>query len=583
MCQPHRMNPLGDRSYTGALVNAVSPKAEDFSRDRAVRTVRRWLPLMLAAGVVAATVSVGVSLLIRPLYLATAQLYIAPASNQSVVVQDVVLGQNVARTYARLLDVDVVLEPAAGVVGWTDMKLFRERSTASQIRDTSIISVTFLDESPQLAADAANAIANSFISQSRALQTSLQGTAVLQLEAQISSVQRDLDQLDTQIAGLRADVSATARPGASVPPKADLQAELAQLDGSRALKQQTLAQLLKTRDDMRLASSRAESTVTLWQPATPPIEPESPRILLNGIFGGVVGLAVALIAVLLIAYFDDRIRDLEELQNRLGVTPLGQVHLGERPDSYIGKLFVRDEPSSTEAEAFRSARTNIQFASVDSRPRSLLITSAVPREGKSVVSANLALAFAQAGTPTILVDGDLRRPSQHRLFKVSAATGLTSLLTDPANITTLQHFEVGPNLIVIPSGPLPPNPAELLASSRMSSIVDQLVRLGGPNGVVIIDTSPVLPAADAAALATKVDGTIVVVDSTRTRARATLHAINAIRRVQGQVIGALLNKVSVGDMPYYYYYNYRYGSGYQSGRSVAAHAVTSAGRSSKSR
>jgi capsular exopolysaccharide synthesis family protein len=268
-----------------------------------------------------------------------------------------------------------------------------------------------------------------------------------------------------------------------------------------------------------------------------------------------VGACLALFVVGIVAYLDDRLTDLEEIRHRLGASPLGQVRLHDRPDTIVGKLFVRDEPTSPEAEAIRSIRTNVLFAGVDHRPRTLLLTSALPGEGKSVLSANLALAFAEAGTTVILIDGDLRRPSQHRLFRVSAATGLTTLLTDANQTTELDRFRVSPNLLVVPSGPLPPNPAELLGSTRMSALLKHCSAIA-ENTLVIVDTSPVLAVADPVALSTKVDGCIVVIDSSRTRVGSTRRALAALDRVHARVIGVVLNKLTDSEAAYAQYDGY---------------------------
>jgi non-specific protein-tyrosine kinase len=500
-----------------------------------------------------------VSLVIPPEFKATAQLFITPASNPTAVYQDVVLGQNLARSYAQLASAEVVLTPAMATVGWTDLKTFRERTQVQLLRETSVITVSFRASDPDVAAQAANAIAQSFITQSRALQQTLQGSTTTELEDQIAAIRSEIRDLDRQILDVRAELVATPKPNATPSTtKVDLQAQLIQLDSSRQSRQQTYAQLLKTRDDLRLSAARAENTVSLWQPAARPLEPESPRPLLNAILGALAGLTALLVTIGVVSYLDERITDPEELRSVLGVASLGQVNLADQPEVTLGKLFVRQNPTSREAESFRSVRTSLTFTDVDSRARTILITSARAGEGKSIVSANLALAFAEAGVPTILVDADLRRPSQHRLFRVSAAQGLTTLLTDQTPFNpqlALRAFQVSPLLFVIPSGPIPPNPAELLASARMSRLVEQLKAVN-EQAIVIIDTSPVLAVADPVVLSTKVDACVLVIDSGATHTGAARRAIIALRRVRAVVAGAVLNKVSESES---YYYQYDYG------------------------
>jgi len=533
-----------------------SPLELQFDRDRLLHAFRRWAGLVGAAVLLAGTTAFVVSALVPKEYEATAQLYLAPASSPTVSFQDVSLGQTLATSYVELAKAEVVLRPAMEKVNWPgDLRSFRDRLAVSQVRSTSIISIVFKSRDAVLAAQTAQAVADTFVAQSRLLQASLQGSTATELDQQVSSLQNDISSFDSQITSLRAELAASPKPGTSVAPRGDLQIQINALDVARQSKQQLLASLLKTRDDMRLAQARADTTVSLWQPATTPEEPVSPRPLLNTILGALAGGLVALLGVAIVAYLDDRLTDIEEIRRRLGAAPLGQVRLHDHPESVVGKLFVREEPTSPEAEAIRSVRTNVLFAAVDERPRTLLVTSALPGEGKSVLSANLALAFAEAGTSVVLIDADLRRPSQHRLFRISPATGLTSLLTGDSAPADLERFRVSPQLLVIPSGPLPPNPAELLGSGRMSALLRQLAGLA-EDGLVIVDTSPVLAVADPVALSTKVDGCIVVVDSSRTRVASTRRALAALERVHAHIIGVVLNKLVESEGAYYQYDGY---------------------------
>lgn len=515
-------------------MNELLSRLRAFAHER--RLPFRQILLVLAAtvvGGVAATVSSGTPVSI---YRATAQLYVAPASNPTSAYGDVYLGQTLAATYAQLATADVVLLPAMQLVGFDNLNLFRARTEVAQLKNSSILTVSFRYTDPKQAADAANAVAESFITQGRNLQTALQGSTASQLDEQISSVQDDIKSFDAQIAALRAQNAAR--------PSADLQTQILQLDASRQSKQQTLAQILKTRDDMRLAATRADNTIYLWQRASPPLVPEPTRGPIGTLAGAGGAGMVALAIVVGLAYLDDRVRNADDLRSKLKLASMAEVFQSAAAESLTGKLFLRDEPNSMESEAFRGLRTNVLFANVDQRPRRILVTSAAPFEGKSVVSANLALAFAQAGTPTILVDADLRRPSQHKLFNLRSATGLTSLLMDARAIpSAIERFRVTEHLVVIPSGPLPPNPAELLSSGRMASLITELTQVAD-GCTVIIDTSPVLAAPDAIGLATMVDGSIFVIDARRTQARTSRRALEALHRVRAVILGGVLNKVS---------------------------------------
>jgi polysaccharide biosynthesis transport protein len=517
-----------------------------------LKQVRRWVVPVIAAAVAGGLAALLISGTITPEYRSTATLYLTPGSSANAPLQDVTLGQALARNYVQLATAEGVLRAAMDKIRWGgEFQAFRDATQVAQVRDTSIIAVSFRDKDPQRAADAANAVAQAFIDQNQRLESDLQGTVASQLNGQIESVETDIHVLDTQIAPLQATLAASAPTGQNAA-RAEQQAQLLTLEGLRQSKQGTLAQLVTARDDIRLTAARSRNNVSLWQSATPPVFAETPKVPLNTALGTFAGAILAALAIGVVTYRDDRLSDREAVAERLGVGAIAEIQRGERPESLGGKLFVRDAPGSAEAEAFRSLRTNIFFANVDRRPQTILITSAVPLEGKSVVSANLALAFAQAGTPTILIDADLRRPSQHRLFRINRNPGLTSLLTGETSISTVPQMEVAPNLIVIPSGPLPPNPAELLSSTRMAALISELRQLT-KESALIIDTSPLLSVTDAAVLATRVDGCVLVIDSSRTHAGVAQRALEALRQVRAPILGVVLNNVVGTDASEYEY------------------------------
>jgi polysaccharide biosynthesis transport protein len=529
----------------------VSDSSEGFagiSRTRLLFIFRRWAPLIVLAAVVSGTAGFAISKVLPSEYRATAQLYVAPAISPTAGIQDVGLGQTLARSYVQLATADVVLRQARESIGWTDSKGFQERTQVAQVRDTSVITVSFLDRDPQRAADIANLIANAFVQQASALQSTLQSATVARLDEDVQTVQADLRGIDAELSQARTDL-ANLSAGAQAQ-RAELQARIAQLETNRITKQQTLTQLLTTRDDLRLVAARAQNTVALWESAIPPAGPETPRVALNTAVSTLVGALLAAVGIAMFTYLVDRITDLDEVRERLGVRALGEVPLADPRTLGAHGLFVRDARTSPAAEAIRAVRTSLVFASIDRPPRTIMVTSAFHNEGKSVVSANLALAFAESGSATVLVDADLRVPALHRLYGMDSTVGLTDLLAGTLSLSDISKFEVMPNLIVLPTGRLPLNPAELLSSAKMSSLIASLSRLGD-SVTVVVDSSPLLAVADALALATKVDGCVLVVDSARTRARAAQRAVEALTAVHSTVLGVVLNKVPAGQTSYY--------------------------------
>ena len=205
-------------------------------------------------------------------------------------------------------------------------------------------------------------------------------------------------------------------------------------------------------------------------------------------------------------------------------------------------------------EKFNTIRTNIQFSSVDKKYTSLLITSSIMSEGKSTVSANIAGSYAKSGKRVLLVDVDLRRPTLQSTFQVSSLTGLTKYLSDKSiGLDNIIFKTTLSNLYIIPSGPIPPNPSELLQSKRMYKL---MLDLAANFDLVIYDAPPVLDVADAQILCNKVDGTILTIRQNYTDKALVKKATDSLRKVQGNIIGAVLNDIKEIDSNGYYGYGY---------------------------
>lgn len=217
-------------------------------------------------------------------------------------------------------------------------------------------------------------------------------------------------------------------------------------------------------------------------------------------------------------------------------------------------LVVLTNPRSPIAEAYRSLRTNLEFSSLDHPLKTLIVTSAAPGEGKSTVLANLAITMAQADKRVILVDCDLRRPAQHRLFGVPNEVGLTTMIRDDRAMRNPPLRETGvSHLQLLPSGPLPPNPSELLGSRRMGEIIDALLERAD---IVLFDAPPVIAVTDAQVLASRVDGVLLVLSAGRTKREHAQRAKALLEKVNARLVGTVLNNVKL-DMALYRYYSGR--------------------------
>jgi non-specific protein-tyrosine kinase len=211
-------------------------------------------------------------------------------------------------------------------------------------------------------------------------------------------------------------------------------------------------------------------------------------------------------------------------------------------------LIALRDPRAPAAEAYRTLRTNIQFSSLDKPLRTLLATSTAPDEGKSTTLANLAVTIAQAEQRVILVDCDLRRPTLHALFDLPNDTGLTSMILTEDTPPPLQETGV-PGLSLLSSGPLPPRPADILGSRRMEAAIE---RLRSAADIVLFDTPPVVAVTDAAVLATKVDGVLLVFQAGRTSRERARRARQILEKVKANIVGVVLNNAEV-EQGYGYY------------------------------
>lgn len=284
-----------------------------------------------------------------------------------------------------------------------------------------------------------------------------------------------------------------------------------------------------------------------------PDSPVKPRIALNTALAALAGLAIAAGVALLFEYLDDTVKTAEDLETT-GLVALGGVARFPRPRTETESLMVGSQRRSSAAEAYKVLRTNVEFSTLDRPGQTLLVTSANPGEGKTTTTANLALAIAQTGKRVVVVDSDLRRPNLHKLFGLSNTGGLSSaLLSKEASLDGYVQRTRFENLAVLTSGPLPPNPSELLSSRRLDAVLEALKRKAD---VMLFDSPPALPVADASILASKVDGTILVVDSGKTRVDALRRACETLGRSKTRVLGGILNKLSPKGRGYYYYHYY---------------------------
>lgn len=337
--------------------------------------------------------------------------------------------------------------------------------------------------------------------------------------------------------------------------------------------------LLERTKESELTQMMRVNNIRVIDRPLPPRDPVKPRVPLNLVLGLVGGLALGVGASLGKEFLDRSVKSPDDVESRLGLAFLGMVpqigsvapsgkasgsrrgrrkrQRGHEPENLRDlELVVHRFPKSTVAEAARALRTNLLFMSPDNPYKTLAVTSAGPAEGKTTVASCIAIAMAQSGARVLLLDCDLRRPRLHRVFERDNDVGLTSALLDASALPRAINETEVPNLMVMTSGPLPPNPAELIHSDAFTRTLDSL---RSQFDKIVIDTPPVMPVTDAVVLSTQVDATVLVVRTFKTSKDVVRRAARAMADVGGHLVGVVLNAIDVSRNHYGYadYYYYR--------------------------
>lgn len=351
--------------------------------------------------------------------------------------------------------------------------------------------------------------------------------------------------------------------------------EYSRLERTRANSEKLYSIVLERSKEGDLTRMMQVNNIRIVDRPMLPSGPVRPRVSFNVMLGMIAGIVLGLGAAFAREMMDRSIKCQEDIEGTLGLTFLGLLPAvsqeGARKSRYYGygrrrksspetrghispDLVVHQAPLSGPAEAARSIRTNIQFMSPDRPIKTLLVTSAGPSEGKTTVACSIAIAMAQSGLRVILIDCDLRRPRVHRAFNKSSDKGLTSILLDGEAISEEVTRTEIPNLDVMPAGPIPPNPAEIVSSERFKATMRGLEE---KYDRIVIDSPPVVPVTDAAVLSTQVDGTVLVVRAFKTSRDLATEGRRALQSVGGRVVGAVLNAVDL-ERGYYKRYQYQY-------------------------
>jgi len=481
-----------------------------------------------------------------PVYQGTAEVVLQTRTTESLF--DPNTGE--ARDPARAVQTQIRVLESAPVMAAARRKIGSlPKVSASPVGQTDVIQVHVESTDARRAASAANAYADSYIEFRRKQAVEEVLAAGNEVQAKVDDLQNQIQLLDQQLSGR--------------PPLQQDQTEKAIAPVRQALVSQQ--SLFKQKlDQLQVDAALKTGGAQLVTPASVPTAPIKPRPARSAALALVIGLALGTGLAFFRDYLDDSIKTKEDVERAAGSRAvLGMIPaVGAWKDRKHALVASLVEPKSPVAEAYRTLRTSIQFMSLDRPMRTLQVTSAAASEGKSTTIANLGVALAQAGQRVVIVCCDLRRPRVHEFFALPNTIGFTSvLLGDVELASALQAVPGFERLQLLASGPVPPNPSELLAGRRA---VEVLTAVQAEADVVLIDCPPVLPVTDAAVLSSRVDATLVVATAGTTTRKELQRTHELLDQVGAPVIGSVLNGVDP-EGSYGYRYRYAYSETTESG------------------
>jgi receptor protein-tyrosine kinase len=487
-----------------------------------VRRGRWWVASFSLLGL---GLSLVLSLTATRQYTATAQLLVQSVGNVNIAT-----GSNQTLITPAEVQTELQLVTSAQVQSQVRAQLGGAPGvSAAQVGQTNVIAVTAVSPEPARAAQIANAYARGFVSWSTATSISNLAVAEDQLTKQISAIGKEIDRLPANSA-----------------------AQLAALSNQQAVLKGQLAQL-------QVAGATASTGLELVTPATAPASPSSPKPMQDMLLGLVAGLVLGIGAAFLRDNLDDSLTTGEAVERMSGAPVLATVPMvaSWRKNAHPVVVSV-SEPTSQPAEAYRSLRTSLQFARNDGAMRTILVTSPSAGDGKTATVVNLGAVFAQAGARVVLVSCDLRRPGLSQFFAPAEHAELSSVLTGRQPLDrALSPVPDVDGLWTLGTREVVENPTELLGGHRMRSLVDDLAKRFD---IVLIDSPPVLPVADALILSGYADAVLLVVAAGHTRRAELRRAAQKLAQASAPVVGAVLNKATAQDG---YGYGYGYSGGYQ--------------------
>lgn len=513
---------------------------------------RKWWWLILITTIMAIGSSYFVTQRQLPNYRASTTLLIGNAlADPNPSGGDFVLGEQLAQTYVDLANLPQLQVSVMENLGLNNLPDY----TVNHQPNTQLIKIDVTDTNPERAMAVANELAKQLILRTPA-------AADQENLARQQFVSEELDDLQVEILETKDRIAVKQEELAesfSAREISDLQDEISTLENKLNAMQTNYASLLAS------TQQGAANVISVVQEATLPKRPVGPNQRLTILATGLIGFVLASGAAYLLVHLDDSVQSPEEIEHLTGLSTLTGI-AKIRQKKKESELITMREPRSPISEAFRSLRTGIQFSDIDAEQHILLVTSALPSEGKSSIASNLAVVMAQSGQKTLLIDADLRKPVQHRFFNISKEPGLINLLfsldlnsDDETKERILKQFisqSPVPDLHVLSSGAIPPNPSELLGSIKMKGVLNLLSKY---YDYIILDSPPVLPVTDAVIMSTLAQSVLLVVSVGQTSRNQLKQSVERLREVKANIVGTIMNGLTRNNDAYhYYYYQNRY-------------------------
>jgi len=497
-----------------------------------LQIIRRRFLWILAVTVLIVVVAVAYSSVQKKQYSATAQLLVQPASGSVPI----------SGTQQTVSSTDVLTE--LSLVTSTPVKTqvtkklgYSPNVSAAEVGQTNLIGVTATASTPAEAATVANTYAKTFVAQQATSAIDAIDAAEQQLQGQINALNAQLQPLESQ-----------------QNPSAGTTSTISALASQEAVLKEQLAEL-------QVTGSETPGGIEVATEASPPTSPSSPKPLRDGALALGIGILLGLVAAFAVEYFDNKVYTKDEAERLSGGVPvlamIPQIKSWKKATRPM--LITELDPFSTVTEAYRSLRTSLQFAGHDGQMNTILVTSASGREGKTSTVANLGVVLSQANQSVVVVGCDLRRPRIASFLGRNETPGFTSVLLGQEELqNAIQPVRNAPGLSLLGSGPIPPNPIELVASDKAAEIFRTLA---DKFDIVLIDSPPLLPVADALVLSNYADAVLMVVMVGQTAKAQVERATELLAQADARPTGIVLNRVirrSGGGAEYGYDYSYKY-------------------------